>query len=231
GQHRPASGRVTLAGLDVVRDWQQVKPLFGYVPDRENHFEEFTGLRNLSFFAELYGVDGRRVEECLALVELSEAARLPVRAYSLGMRRKLLLARALLHRPRILYLDEPSANLDIHSIEVVHRILRNLTAEGVAVLMTTHNMPEVERVCDRVAILCRGGLVALASPLNLRRTHAERMVDVILDDGRRLAFDLDAAAQREALSDHVAAGRVTSMQTREFDFHQAFLKLTGMQYD
>jgi ABC-type multidrug transport system ATPase subunit len=231
GQRQPSSGRVTLAGLDVVRDWQKIKPLFGYVPDRENHFEEFTGWRNLTFFAELYGVDQRRVQECLALVELSDAAKLPVKAYSLGMRRKLLLARALLHRPRLLYLDEPSANLDIHSIEVVHRILRALTAEGVTVLMTTHNMPEVEQVCDRVAILCKGRLVALDSPLNLRMQHAERMVDVILDDGRRLVFDLDVAAQRRSLGEHVESGRIASLQTREFDFHQAFLKLTGMEYD
>src|SRR5208337_5342479 len=103
--------------------------------------------------------------ECLERVELGEAAHLPVRAYSLGMRRKLLLARALLHRPRLLYLDEPSANLDIHSTEVVHRILRGLTAEGVTVLLTTHNMQEVEEICDRVAILCRGRLAALDSPL------------------------------------------------------------------
>jgi ABC-2 type transport system ATP-binding protein len=231
GQRRPSSGRVTLAGLDVVRQWQQVKPLFGYVPDRENHFEEFSGWRNLQFFAELYGVERRRIEECLALVELSEAAKLPVKAYSLGMRRKLLLARALLHRPRVLYLDEPSANLDIHSIEVVHRILRNLTAEGVTVLMTTHNMPEVEAVCDRVAILCKGRLVALDSPLALRRQHAERLIDVILDDGGKHVFDVDDEAQRQTLTAHVGAGRVASMRTREFDFHQAFLKLTGMQYE
>jgi ABC-2 type transport system ATP-binding protein len=231
GQRRPSSGRVTLAGLDVVGQWQRVKPLFGYVPDRENHFEEFTGWRNLHFFAELYGVGRRRIEECLALVELSEAAKLPVKAYSLGMRRKLLLARALLHRPRVLYLDEPSANLDIHSVEVVHRILRNLTAEGVTVLMTTHNMPEVEAVCDRVAILCKGRLVALDSPLNLRRQHAERLIDVTLDDGGKHVFDLDDATQRQALTAHVGAGRVASMRTREFDFHQAFLKLTGTQYE
>jgi ABC-type multidrug transport system ATPase subunit len=231
GQRRPSSGRVTLAGLDVVAQWQQVKPLFGYVPDRENHFEDFTGWRNLQFFAELYGVGRRRIEECLELVELSEAAKLPVKAYSLGMRRKLLLARALLHRPRVLYLDEPSANLDIHSIEVVHRILRNLTAEGVTVLMTTHNMPEVEAVCDRVAILCKGRLVALDSPLNLRRQHAERLIDVILDDGGKFVFDMEDEIQRQALTAHVGAGRVASMRTREFDFHQAFLKLTGTQYE
>jgi ABC-2 type transport system ATP-binding protein len=188
-------------------------------------------LRNLQLFADLYGADRRRIDECLALVELSEAGKLPVRAYSLGMRRKLLLARALLHRPRLLYLDEPSANLDIHSMEVVHRILRGLTAEGVTVLLTTHNMQEVEQICDRVAILCKGRLVALDSPLALRRQHAERKVDVILADGRRLTFDLDDPVQRHHLSERVASGGVESLKTREFDFHQAFLKLTGMEYE
>jgi ABC-2 type transport system ATP-binding protein len=231
GQRRPSGGRVSVAGLDVARDWAAVKPLFGYVPDRENNFEEFTGRRNLQIFAGLYQAEARRIDECLGLVELDEAADLPVRAYSLGMRRKLLLARALLHRPRLLYLDEPSANLDIHSAAVVRRILRGLVAEGVTVLLTTHNMQEVEEICDRVAILCRGRLVALDTPLALRQEHAERMVDVVLHDGKRLVIDLASDAQRESLAKHVAAGQVESLQTREFNFHQAFLKLTGTQFD
>ena len=176
GQRRPAAGRVTVAGLDVVRDWDEVKSLFGYVPDRENHFEEFTGRANLALFAGLYNVPPARVQECLVRVELDEAADVAVRAYSLGMRRKLLLARALLHRPRVLYLDEPSANLDVHSIAVVHRILRGLTSEGVTVLMTTHNMPEVEQVCDRVGILQRGKLVHLQSIAELNAE--ERLIRV-----------------------------------------------------
>src|SRR5262245_51030817 len=114
GQRRPSSGRVFVAGHDVAREWDIVKPLFGYVPDRENHFEELTGRRNLHLFAGLYGVPAARIDECLQCVELGDVAYLPVRSYSLGMRRKLLLARALLHRPRVLYLDEPTANLDIH---------------------------------------------------------------------------------------------------------------------
>ncbi len=230
GQRPPSAGRVTVVGLDVVRDWQTIKSLFGYVPDRENHFEEFTGRRNLQFFAGLYGAPLERIDECLALVELTDAAKLPVRAYSLGMRRKLLLARALLHRPRILYLDEPSANLDIHSAKVVRRILRDLVASGTTVVLTTHNMQEVEEICDRVAILCRGRLVALDSPLSLRQQHAERKVDVILADGGRRAFDLDDEAERGELGQHVAAGGVASLQTREFNFHEAFLKLTGTEY-
>src|SRR5437868_5658887 len=214
GQRRPSGGSARVAGLDVVRDWQQVKSLFGYVPDRENHFDEFTGRRNLELFAGLYDVPDARVDECLALVELSEAAHLPVRAYSLGMRRKLLLARGLLHRPRLLYLDEPTANLDVHSAEVVHRILRGLTREGVTVLLTTHNMQEVEAICDRVAILCRGKLVALDSPLRLRSEHAERKADVILHDGERLVLDLDEPEQAIRLSQHLVAGQVASVKTR-----------------
>src|SRR5947209_4815107 len=89
GQRKPSGGQVTVAGHDVVRDWGKIKPLFGYVPDRENHFEEFTGRRNLQIFAGLYAAPAERIEECLALVELTEAADLSVSGYSLGMRRKL----------------------------------------------------------------------------------------------------------------------------------------------
>jgi ABC-type multidrug transport system ATPase subunit len=231
GQRRPSAGRVRIAGLDVVADWQRVKSLFGYVPDRENHFEEFSGRRNLQFFAGLYGVHHSRIDDCLNLVELSEAADLPVRGYSLGMRRKLLLARALLHRPRLLYLDEPTANLDVHSTELVHRLLRRLAADGVSVLLTTHNMKEVEDICDRVGILCRGRLIALDSPLALRRRHTEHKADATLTTGERLVFDLDSGDDRARLASHVAAGEVAQVRTCEFDFHQTFLKLTGEHFD
>jgi ABC-2 type transport system ATP-binding protein len=226
GQRPPTSGAVTIAGLDISTQWQAIKPLFGYVPDRENHFEEFTGRRNLRIFAGLYQVEESRIDEVLRLVELSEASELPVKAYSLGMRRKLLLARALLHRPRLLYLDEPTANLDIHSLGVVHRILREVQQAGTSVLLTTHNMKEVEEVCDRVAILTRGKLLALDTPTNLRRQHAERLVDVRLVDGERRVVNLDIPVEREALSIAVAEGRVAEVHSREFDFHAAFLKLT-----
>jgi ABC-type multidrug transport system ATPase subunit len=231
GQRPPAGGRVTVLGRDVVRDWPAVKPLFGYVPDRENLFDEFTGRYNLTLFADLYGVPRARALECLRRVELGEAADLPVRAYSLGMRRKLLLARALLHRPPLLYLDEPTANLDVHSAGLVRRLLRALAAEGCTVLLTTHNLDEVEEVCDRVAILCRGKLAALDSPLALRRRHAGHTADVVLRDGARLACDLDRPEGRAALARHVAAGAVASVRTRELDFREAFRKLTGTAFE
>lgn len=231
GQRQPDWGRATVGGFDVVRQWHKVKPLFGYVPDRDNHFDEFTGRRNLKIFADLYSAPRARIDECLAVVELQEAADLPVRGYSLGMKKKLLLARALLHDPLVLYLDEPTANLDIHSCGIVHRILRERVKAGHTVLLTTHNMQEVESICDRVGIMAKGRLIALDSPLALRSKHTERKVDVILTDGERLVFDLDREEERARLADLTRTGRLGSMHTREFDFHSTFLKLTGTVFD
>ncbi|MGE3803083.1 MAG: ABC transporter ATP-binding protein [Gemmataceae bacterium] len=230
GQLRPTAGRALIFGQDVTTDWDAIKPRFGYVPDRENHFEDFTGRRNLKLFAGLYDVPRSRIDECLDLVELTDAGDLPVKGYSLGMRRKLLLARALLHQPKLLYLDEPTANLDIHSAAVVRRILRKLVAEGTTVVLTTHNMIEVEEVCDRVGSLCRGKLIALGTPLALRLEHAERMVDVTLADGSRWVLDLEDLEQRRQLAGYVSDDRIATMKTREFNFHETFLKLTGTEF-
>jgi ABC-2 type transport system ATP-binding protein len=231
GQRKADGGQVTVGGYDVGRQWHRVKPLFGYVPDRDNHFDEFTGRRNLLIFADLYGAPRERVADCLGAVELQEAADVPVRGYSMGMKKKLLLARALLHDPPVLYLDEPTANLDIHSCAIVHRILRDRVKAGHTVLLTTHNMTEVEAICDRVGIMARGRLIALDSPLALRQRHTERKVDVVLSDGDRLVFDLDREEERARLAELTRAGRIGSLHTREFDFHSTFLKLTGTEFD
>jgi len=182
GQRTPSAGKATVLGRDIVLEWSAIKPHFGYVPDRDNHFEELSGRRNLALFAGLYRVDMARVEECLRLVELQHAADVPVRSFSLGMRRKLLLARALLHKPPIMYLDEPTANLDVRSAGIVHDILRERAAEGCTVLMTTHDMREVEEVCSRVAILCDGKVVATGAPRELsREAHTADFRDAFLE--------------------------------------------------
>ena len=166
GSQLPTSGSVTVRGYNIPAHFEEAKPQFGYVPDTENHMEEFTGRENLELFAQLYGAPLSQVEESLARLELSEAANLTVDSYSKGMRRKLLIAREILHRPRVLYLDEPTANLDAHSTELVRNLLREMAADGGTVFLTTHNMEEVEQICDRVAILCRGELVDCDTPTN-----------------------------------------------------------------
>lgn len=233
GGQRPTSGQVLVAGCRLPAEFERVKRQFGYVPDTENHIEEFTGRENLQLFARLYDLPLSRADECLQRLELSEAADVPVRAWSKGMRRKLLIAREILHMPRILYLDEPTANLDAHSTEVVRDLLRELAAGGTTVFLTTHDMEEVEQICDRVAILCRGRLVECDTPTNFVTRHAVRHVQVQFERDSavcRETVDLDVAAQRDRLADIVRNERCVRLHSQEFDFHDVFLKLTGQAY-
>ncbi|MBC7820159.1 MAG: ABC transporter ATP-binding protein [Planctomycetaceae bacterium] len=233
GGRAPSSGRVEVAGLRMPQQFDRIKPLFGYVPDTENHIEEFSGRENLELFARLYDIPLSEVGRVLAKLELSEAADLPVRAYSKGMRRKLLIAREILHRPRILYLDEPTANLDAHSTELVRRMLRELVANGTTVFITTHDMQEVEQICDRVAILCRGRLVECDTPTNFVTRHAERKVAVQYErsgEVLRERLDLDTEPERNRLADIVRHESCVRLHSQEFQFEDVFLKLTGQAY-
>ncbi|MCK6485219.1 MAG: ABC transporter ATP-binding protein [Phycisphaerae bacterium] len=230
GQLRPSHGTVCVLGLDVERELSALKPRFGYVPDLDNHFDEFTGQQNLELFCRFYNLPFERITEYLELVELVEERHIAVRNYSKGMKKKLLLARELLHKPDVIYLDEPTANLDVRSTQLVRGLLRRLAAEGRTIFLTTHNMKEVEEICDRVAILNQGRLVEVDSPTRLKTRNAERRLDVLYDEdgqSRRRAIDLDDPAQRAELAELLKAGRVVSLHSREFDFNEVFLKLTG----
>lgn len=229
----PTSGSVQVAGFRVPDQLNQIKPLFGYVPDTENHIEEFTGRENLKLFADLYSVSRDQVNVALKRLELEEAADLPVRNYSKGMRRKLLIAREIMHHPQILYLDEPTANLDSHSTEVVRRLLRELSSSGVTVFMTTHDMEEVEAICDRVAILAKGKLVECDTPANFVVRHGERKVEIQFERGGQMSrelLDLDQSVDRERLAMLIQTEHCSRLHTQEFRFEDVFLKLTGQVY-
>lgn len=229
-----AAGRVLMLGQDLATEFESVKQRFGYVPDTENHFDEFTAGQNLLLFARLYDVPTSRIDACLEMVELRREKDLPVRAFSKGMKKKLLLARELLHEPDVLLLDEPTANLDVHSTERIRGILRDLSLAGKTVFLTTHNMGEVEQVCDRVAIINHGRLIDLDSPIAFKARNTERYVDVTLErHGRheRLAVNLADDASRKELARLLESEIPVTLHTREFNFHQAFLKLTGEAYN
>lgn len=233
GSLRPTSGSVRVAGQAIPAEFEAVKQQFGYVPDTENHIEEFTGRENLELFARLYDMPMSTVDESLARLELSEAADVVVSAYSKGMRRKLLIAREIMHRPRILYFDEPTANLDAHSTELVRELLRDLASEGTTIFLTTHNMEEVEQICDRVAILCRGELVECDTPTSFVTRHAVRIVKAQFEkhgDVIRESLDLDQENQRERLAEIIRTETCVRVHSQEFDFQDVFLKITGQAY-
>ncbi len=230
-----SAGSVRLLGLDVTDQFAQIKPQLGYVPDGENHFDDFTAAQNLGLFCDLYGVSRERIDQCLRTVELDRERNLQVKAFSKGMRKKLLLARALLHRPALLMLDEPTANLDVHSTELIRHLIQELAASGVTVLLTTHNMKEVEEVCHRVAIINHGRLIDLDTPIAFKGRHAERLVDVVFEDHsggyQRQTVNLTDDRQRRDLAHLLESEAPVTIHTREFDFGEVFLRLTGERYN
>lgn len=151
GQIQPTTGRALIDGQDPA----SAKSRIGFVPDKDNHFEEFTARRNLAFFAGLYDVPVERIDESLKVVNLESAADRLVGEFSLGMRRRLLLARALLHHPRILLLDEPMANLDEPGVALVVDRLNQSRNGGAAILLTAHRRHQVD-FCDREVRLIQG---------------------------------------------------------------------------
>ncbi|NOR83127.1 MAG: ATP-binding cassette domain-containing protein [Ardenticatenales bacterium] len=168
GQLRPTFGKAWVAGCDVVDERQQLKPQIGVVFDCQNIYERLSGRDNLLFTARLYGVKRSRVQKVLEQVGLVERARDKTQKYSNGMKQRLLIARALLHEPRVLFLDEPTRGLDPGVARDIRAIVAGLAKQGVTVFLTTHYMEEADNLSDRVAIIDRGRIVAIDTPEQLK---------------------------------------------------------------
>jgi ABC-2 type transport system ATP-binding protein len=173
GRLRPTSGAACVAGCDVVSERQRLKPQIGVVFEHQNLYERDSARGNLRFYARLYGVEKERVEQVLAQVGLAERARDKVKHYSNGMKQRLLIARALLHEPPVLFLDEPTRGLDPHVARDIRAIVADLARGGVTVFLTTHYMEEADQLCDRVAIIDQGRIVALDTPERLKSEHGD----------------------------------------------------------
>ena len=172
GQLRPSGGSARVSGYDVVTERQALKPAIGVVFEHQNLYERLSARDNLAFVARLYGVDPRRVDQVLLQVGLGERDKSHrkerLKNYSNGMKQRLLIGRALLHEPQILFLDEPTRGLDPHMARGIRKIISDLAAGGVTILLTTHYMEEADQLSDRVAFLDQGRIVALDTPAALK---------------------------------------------------------------
>lgn len=190
-QIRPTGGQAWVMGCDVVSERQKLKPQIGVVFDVQNLYDRSTAQGNLNFYARLYGVRRGRVDRVLEDVGLSGRAGDKVQTYSNGMKQRLLIARALLHQPSVLFLDEPTRGLDPHAARDIRAIVSGLAEHGVTVFLTTHYMEEADQLCQRVAILDCGEIVALDTPDRLKSAHGGEQAtleDVFVDlSGRGLS--------------------------------------------
>jgi ABC-2 type transport system ATP-binding protein len=161
----PDEGNATIIGHDVARETKQVKPLIGFVPQELALYQTLSAWDNLVFFGRIYGMGGailtERITTVLALVGLSDRAGDPVQTFSGGMKRRLNIAAGLIHQPRILFLDEPTVGVDPQSRNFIFEHVERLNKGGMTIVYTTHYMEEAERLCDRVAIMDQGHILAL----------------------------------------------------------------------
>jgi ABC-2 type transport system ATP-binding protein len=199
----PTSGRLHVLGFDISEQPMEVKRRIGVVPEDLNLFERLTGAEMLSFTGRMYGLGkpeiGQRSKELLDLMELQDEPRKLIVEYSHGMKKKLSLACALIHRPEILFLDEPFEGVDAIASRTLKDLLSRLTARGLTVFLTSHVLEIVERLCTDIAIIAQGKLLASGSLNELRK-------------GIRLEGDGDGPVSLEEYFIHVVGGTRTGSE-------------------
>ena len=204
---KPSSGTAKLCGYDIVRDQDNVRKCIGIVFQDPTLDDELYGKENLDMHGRLYHMDKKareeKIKEVLELVGLSSRANMQVKTYSGGMKRRLEIARGLMHKPDVLFLDEPTLGLDPQTRRSIWDFILKLKKEGVTIMLTTHYMEEADYLCNRVAIIDHGKLIAIDTPKNLKRKHrAKTLEDVFLRYTGRSIRD-DEAGPRERMISHM----------------------------
>jgi ABC-2 type transport system ATP-binding protein len=191
----PTEGRATVDGFDVVSDPDAVRARVGILTETPGLYEKLSATANLDFFGRLYGLDtptrADRIERYLRLFSLWDRRDEPAGTFSKGMKQKLAIARALLHEPAVVFLDEPTAALDPEAAFIVREAIEALRRSGRTIVLATHNLDEANRLCDRVAFV-RSALLRVATPTELRGAIGGRGVDVTL--ATELTAEMLAAA-------------------------------------
>ncbi|HWO26115.1 MAG TPA: ABC transporter ATP-binding protein [Kofleriaceae bacterium] len=246
----PTRGAVAICGIDLAREPFAAKRKLGFVPQELAIYDELSALQNLRYFGALYGLSGAalaaRIDWALGVVGLRDRAGDLAKRYSGGMKRRLNLAAGLLHAPELLVLDEPTVGVDPQSRNHIFETVRKLKQDGMTIVYTTHYMEEVEALCDRVAIIDAGAIVATGTVAELIAAHAGR--GLVLE----LAGDVAAAAAAAAAHGSVervgaaglrvvpaaglgplvaaiegAGATIARIESREGNLEAAFLALTG----
>jgi ABC-2 type transport system ATP-binding protein len=239
GLARPTSGSARLLGLDLDKDLARIKKRVGVVPEASNLYDELTAFDNLVFAMQLYGVPRAerktRAEFLLERFRLSEKRNTPFAKLSRGMKRALTIAAALAHHPQLVFLDEPTTGLDVMSARNLRGMIAGLRDEGVTVFLTTHYLEEAERLCDRIAIIVKGQVVALDTVAGLRSgMQRKTIVEMTLagaggeQEKKRIECEDGVESAIQKLLREADGRRVLAVNTLRPSLEDVFVQLTGL---
>ena len=231
GQLTPQAGTAELLGMDIVSERKKAQQEMGISYESTNLYEQLNAVENLNLFARLYKVADFDAMALLERVGLSGREKEHVANYSKGMKQRLMMARALVSRPRLLFLDEPTDGLDPVSTQTVHSLIETATREGAAVFLTTHDMVEADKLSDRVAFIHEGRIVALDTPAALKQRFGMRAlkVEVGLANGQTELREvaLDEAGTAQAVHDLFRDEHVLTVHSEEATLEDIFIDITG----
>lgn len=225
----PSSGEAKIFNMNTYSLNKNIYNRIGVLTDTSGMYERLTIWENLQLYAGIYNLKDEAIDEVLESVGLINEKKTTVKKLSRGMKQRLLLARATINKPELLFLDEPTSSLDPGNASEVHKNLKKLNSEGTTIFLTTHNMEEADKLCDRVAFLNDGKIAEIGNPQNLKYKYAENKISIKLrgEDEKIVVSNDEIGAQRikELMSD----GKVQSIHSKEPSLEEIFLHVTGRE--
>lgn len=229
GQLNKTEGDLNVLGMkeDTFKT-SHFKAQIGLLSDNSSLYERLTIYDNLKLFCSLYGAPLEQIDHILHQVNLADEQKTVVSNLSKGMKQRVLLAKALIHKPKLVFLDEPTSALDPGNIEHIHRCLQELNEAGTTIFLTTHNMEEATTLCDRVAFLDQGIFKETGNPDDLRYKYSTQAFHIETIAGERLVID-NKPENAEKISSLIVNQQVKQMRTDYPTLGQVFLKITGKE--
>lgn len=225
GQLQANSGKTELLGKDSQKLLPSDFEELGLVGDTSGYYEKLSLYNNLLLFARLYGVSKSRIEEILKQVGLYDSKDTPAEKLSTGMRQRMLLARALINYPKVLFLDEPTSGLDPTTSKKIHKLLQELKERGTTIFLTTHDMNEATLLCDNLALLNKGDLIEQGSPIEIiQKYNTEKNVAVTYSDSTKKVVQFEDLQQEDYK-------KIMTIHSCEPTLEDIFIKLTGEKLD
>jgi ABC-2 type transport system ATP-binding protein len=227
-QLRQNTGEIKVFGKDVYENKNEIFKNTGVLSDNSGVYERLSVLDNLMLFARINDIPKSNVENILEKIVMKDSIKKEAKKLSRGMKQRLMIARAVLHKPKLLFLDEPTASLDPGTTLEIHKLLRALNEEGTTIFLTTHNMEEADKLCDRVAFLNSGEIVEIGNPEALKLKYITEDIKVILKDGSRVDVknNKEGAAK---INSWMEEGQLLSIHSMEPNLEMIFLSLTGRE--
>lgn len=227
GQIKKTDGEAYIFGEDTSNLSDEINMSIGMVLERIGVFERLTCYQNLAVFAEIHKIHKKNIMEVLKAVNLENEAKTKAYTLSKGMRQRLAIARAILHKPKILFLDEPTSGLDPVNALEIHKLIFSLRQEGVTIFLTTHKMDEAMKLCDNIALLYEGLIIEYGKPADICYKYNEvNMVDILLKDGSSIKLPNKAESADQIFS-YFQNEQVEAIHSSEPDLETVFLSITN----